>query len=422
MPLQLPKGFTAIKDATEAKTTVNLIGIVVSFDSPKTTKGKDLALDFTIQDDFTSGDVGGQSSITCRFFRPTQDKFPKISGVGDVVILRKFELQQYSFRMDAIGSRLSHMLVFPSSRIPVPELSQPFQAGSQKLPHASTGGIPPTIPEQMAVVHLKHASTGAAPQVQQHAATSVSKARTARRKGLVKDLELGNFYDVCVQIVNIYYYQMGGQVDLKVTDYTPNEQMFYYADPDQEKDWLVKGKPWKGPFGYLTLNVTLYGTNAEWVQENLADGDYVFIRNMRVKLSDRGKLEGALFDDKLNPSQVDIRHLQNAAEIEAIDKRREEYEEKRATKTAFELLQNEPKKSSAKTSSEKRKAKKEKLRAEKEAELAELEKNQREWEINRSGVNAYGKISSASLFFLLKAFSHWCLSSDETFDNLGHHT
>lgn len=422
MPLQLPNGFTAIKDATEAKSTVSLIGVLVSLEFPKATRGKDLALDFTIQDDFTSGEVGGESSITCRLFRPSEDKFPKISGIGDVVILRKWQLQQYQFRMDAVGSRTSHMVVFPSNRIPVPELSEAFQAGSQKLPHALTGGSPPTIPEQMAVIHLKHASSGAAPQVKQHATISASKAKTARKKSLIKDLQLDTFYDVCAQVVNIYYYQLGDRVDLKVTDYTPNEQMFYYPDPDLEKDFPVGDRPWNGPFGYMVLNITVYGANATWVRENLGQDDFVFVRNMRVKLATNGKLEGALHEDKMNGSKVDVLLLKNEGEIKAINKRREEYEMKRENKTAFQALQNEPKHPSAKSAREKREAKKLKQRADKLAEVEELERAEREREKGRGGINTNGKIAPASFSSILTSLSHRRFPPYETVHNLRDHT
>ena len=421
MPLELPKGFTAIKDATQVGATVNLIGVLVSFEPLKKTRGTDFTLDFTIQDDFTSCDVGGQSSIGCRLFRRTEDKFPKISGVGDVIILRGFILQEFKLRVDAVGYNKfsTNMHVFPSSRIPIPALSQAFQAGSQKLPHASTGGIPPTIPEQMAVIDLKHASTGAAQQVQQHAAMGTTKSRTTRKVSLIKDLQFETFYDVRAQVVNIYYHQMGGQVDLKVTDYTPNENMFYYADPDKEESYLVTDRHWKGPYGFLTLNVTLYGENANWVRENLGNGDYIFIRNMRAKLSSASKLEGVLHEDRENAARVDIRHLQNAAEIKEIDKRREEYEQKRGYKTAFQALQNEPKNTSGKTAHEKKQAKKERQRAEKQAEQEELEKKSREWERTRGGVNANSKISSLSPSSILKTLSHRCFPSDKTFHYLG---
>ncbi|CAN9335836.1 unnamed protein product [Alternaria alternata] len=389
MPLELPKGFTAIKDATYPTDSANLIGVLVNYDPPKPTKGTSWALDFTIQDDFAFGDVGGQSSIRCRLFRRAENKFPPISGVGDVVMLRGFKIQEFNLRMEAVGRDMydTNMLVFPSSRIPVPGLSHPFQAGSQKLPHALTGGPPPTIPEQMAVIHMKNASTGAAQQVQQHAAINTSKARTRRSVSLIKDLQIDDYYDVRAQVVNVYYYQMGGQVDLKVTDYTPNEQMYNYADPEQEQNHFASDRDWKGPYGCLTLNVTLYGANANWVRENLGNGDYVFMRNMRVKISHKGFLEGAIREDRQNPSKVDIRHMGNTTDIEEIDKRREEYEQKRGNKTAFQAMQNEPKNTLGKTSKEKRQAKRERQRVLKQAEQDELEKKQQELERTRGGVN-----------------------------------
>ncbi|KAL1797893.1 hypothetical protein ACET3X_004499 [Alternaria dauci] len=391
MPLELPKGFTAIKDATQPTDSINLIGVLVSHEPPKPTGGTSLALDFTIQDDFTSGDVGGQSSMRCRLFRRNKSNFPLISGVGDVIILRGFKLKEFRLWIEAVGSDMFqvNMLVFPSNRIPVPGMSQPFQAGSQKLPHASTGGPPPTIPEQMAVIHMKAASTGVAKQVQQHAATNASKARGRRPASLIKDLQVDKFYDVRAQVVNIYYFQMGGQVDLKVTDYTPNEQMYHYVDPEQEKDHFITDRDWKGPFGFLTLNVTLYEENANWARENIGNGDHVFIRNMRVKMSARGLLEGVLHQDRQNPSKVDIRHLTNRADLDEIGKRREEYEQKRGHRTAFQSLQNESTNTSGKTSKEKRQAKRDRQRAQKQAEQDELEKKQRDWERKRDGINTH---------------------------------
>lgn len=390
--MQLPTGFTAIKDATSVGDAVNLIGVLVSYNGPRSSKGSDHALDFTIQDDFSSGSVGGQSSISGRMFKPP-NKFPKISGPGDVVIVRRVKLSEWMGRMECLGAKYdSTMTVFPSSMIPVPDLSHAFQAGSQKLPCDSTPMAPsPTIPEQMAVISLKHASSGSKQQVQQHAATAVSKSRTARRDTLIKDLRFDVFADIRAYVVNVYRYPMGGQVDLKVTDYTENEHMFYYADPETE-DGLVADRSWKGPYGYLTLSVTLYEENANWAQENILPGDYVYIRNMRPKLSARNKLEGVVHQDRVHTSQVDIRRLQSAPDIAEIDKRREEYERKRGSKTAFEKLRSEPKKLPAKASHSKRAAKRERLRAEKEAELEELAKQAQEWELSRTGVNPNGKI------------------------------
>jgi hypothetical protein len=131
---------------------------------------------------------------------------------------------------------------------------------------------------------------------------------------------------------------------------------------------------------------------------------------MRVKTSSRGSLEGAIHEDRRNPSKVDIRHMGNTTDIEEIDKRREEYEQKRGNKTAFQAMQNEPKNTLGKTSKEKRQAKRERQRVLKQAEQDELEKKQQELERTRGGVNPNGKIPSYPSSYILSSFSHRCLS------------
>ncbi|KAI0581725.1 Telomere-binding alpha subunit central domain-containing protein [Pyrenophora tritici-repentis] len=386
--MPLPNGFTAIKDITNVDSLVSIIGVLVSYGEPKSTRGTDFSLDFTLQDDFSSGSIGDQSTISCRIFRP-KDRFPKISGIGDVIIIRKFNVKDWQGHIECIGYKTVAMIVFPGAKIPSPSQRQPYQCGKQKLMCDSTGiGQPPTIAEQMAVIDLKAASTGVSEQLQQHATITASKLKSSRKLCLVKDLQFNTFYDVCVQIVHIYWHFGGGQVDMKVTDYTPNEHMHYFPDPEEGTTWNhLSDKGFKGPYGYLTLSVTLYESNAAWVQENAAVGDYVYLRNMHVRMSTAGRLEGVVHQDKDRPNQVDIRQLKSAPEIEAIDKRRQEYEKKRGVKTAFEVMQNPPSNPKAKTAKEKRQAKKEIQKAEKEAELQEIAEKQREWELQQSSIN-----------------------------------
>jgi protection-of-telomeres protein 1 len=397
--MPLPSGFTAIKGCTEFGPPYSTIAVLVSYKEPFKTGGSDWALDFTIQDDFTSGSVGGDSSISCRLFRPEGDNFPKIAGVGDVVILRKFKLQRWKYRLDLIGDRsFAGMIVFPGNMIPVPELSQAFQAGSQKLPCDITARTPEATPaEQMAAIHMKHASSGSEPQVQQHAAIMTVKATASKKRSLIKDLELNRYYEIRVQVVNVYYHPMASQVDLKVTDYTENRDLFYYGDPDKDEGWEVTNKQWKGPFGYLTMSVTLFDENASWARVNVAEGDFVYIRNLHIKMSPANKLEGRLHGDRQNPNHVDIRKLKNSSDMEEIKERREAYETQRGNKTTFQAIQNAPKKSSGKASHDRKQAKRERQRAEKEAEQQELEQKAREWEVSRSGVNANSEINQTLL-------------------------
>jgi len=392
--MPLPNGFTAIKDAKGNGDIVNLLGVVVSHKEPKPSRGTDWTLEFELQDDFTSGLVGNQSSIRCRMFRSGRDKLPKISGIGDIVLLRRFKLNAWNQRVDCVSDSKSWsgVLVFPSNKIPIPELSQAYQLGNQRLPYdAARGTDDATTQEQMAVIHLKHAASGSVQQVQQHVATTSFKATTRDKLSLIKNLDFSRFYDVRALVLNSYYHN-GGEMELKVTDYTTNTNLFWYIDPAEATDYMVANKQWTGPYGQLTLSVMLWGNNAAWARENVSVGDYVFLRNMRTKMSRANHLEGALHEDREDRNKVDIRKLTNQSDIAEIDQRRQAYEKTRASKSALQILQSAPREPAAQKGSKKAEKKK-RARELKEAEQKELAKMAEQWQAARSGINANGKSS-----------------------------
>lgn len=384
-----PNGFTAISDATNTGVVVSLLGIIVSISAPRKTRGLDHMLEFSIQDDFTTGSVGSNASIGCRLFRRNISDFPKCA-VGDVALLRDFELQGWGLRVDAIWKMRSGVLVFPASGIPVPELSQGIQAGSDKLKYSHiTNTKAPTMPEQMAAIHLKHAASASLPQVKQYAATVPTGPKIRDKSAHIKDLEFSQFYDVRAQVVNTYYNNFG-TVALKVTDYTENKDLYLYVDPDDE-DYAFQNHSWKGPYGQYTIDVLLYGNNANWARDNVAIGDYVLLRNMHTKMSQMNKLEGVLHDDREKPNNIDIRKLMVAKDIKEIDERRKKYEDMRIKKSAFEELQNEPKNPSAKASAKRKAEKKARQRAAKEQEQKELEEKAEDRAAAKSGLNTNSK-------------------------------
>ncbi|KAH9877896.1 hypothetical protein J1614_003113 [Plenodomus biglobosus] len=380
-----PVGFTAIKDARGPQAKVNLIGVIVDFKAPRLSRGTDHSLEFTLQDEF-DGLTGGSSTIICRIFRPLH-KLPKISRTGDIMILRKFKLTAWGPRIDCIADSQSYCdtLIFPKHRIPIPQLSQAYQLGNQRLYYEATyGSDEPTTEEQMAVINMSAAASASAHPVKQRTAASSSFASVAPQKlQLIKDLDPDRFYDVRAQVLNIYYTNIG-TVELKVTDYTENENLFYYADPKSDDAYLVQHRNWTGPYGKFTLSVALYESNAAWARENVAVGDYVFLRNMRVKLSPANKLEGVLHQDRLRPTQVDIRRLLNTSDIAGIDARRKAYEEKNGQKSALEVLKDVPTEPIAK---HKKVEKRKKQQEQKDAETRELVEKQAKIEAERNGIN-----------------------------------
>lgn len=381
-----PNGITAINDCKVKGTIVSLLGVIVSISPPRKTRGTDWVLDIAIQDDFTTGAIGSDSTIKCRLFRPGPDKFPKDMSVGDVALLRDFKLNEWNLRCDAVWAARSGVLIFPATGIPIPALSQAYQAGTKNLPYTATFGVrDPTAQEQMAVIRLKQGASGFVQQVKQYATTKAIAAPARNKLALIKDMVFDKFYDVRVQVVNIFWTNHE-TVDLKVTDYTENNLLFRYVHPDDE-DYVYQRMDWKGPYGQYTINVLLYGSNAQWARDNAAVGEFVFLKNMRTKMSPTNKLEGVLHDDRQRPNQIDIRKLINTSDIEGICQRRRTYENSRKKKSAFEELQPAPNNPLAKSTKSKRAEKKAKQRMQKEQEQKEIAQQAEEWEAKRSGNN-----------------------------------
>ena len=380
-------GFTPVKQAQAMapRTVCSFMGVVVSLQDARKSRGTDWVLDFTIQDDFSAGSVGGSSSMECRVFKPSQHNLPKIAGVGDIVILRSFKLNPWKERMDCISQPFSGVLVFPADKIPVPELSQAYLLGTQRLQyHQTHGAKEPTIPEQKAVLKLKHSSSGSAQDMRQHAAIASFNTSNRRKEALIQDLAFDKFYDVKAEVVNTYYTNLG-TVELKVTDYTANKHLYEYVDPEVDRE-LAFRHDWRGPFGQVTMNVLLWEPHAAWARGNIRNGDFILLRNMRTKQSPQKFLEGALHGDKQMPDQIDVRKLFDDSAINEIKERRDAYEHRRSERGTVHLV-NAPKKPSAKASAKKKAEKKERQRLQKAAEVKELVQKQETWDAQRTGLN-----------------------------------
>lgn len=421
--MSLPPGFTAIKDTKESKTAVSLIGVIVACQEPRKSKGTDWVCDITIQDDFTSDDATITSTIGCRIFRPRPELFPKISGLGDVAIIRNFRIDTWGLQTScvyAVALR-SGVLVFPAAQIPKPNLSQAYLQGSQQLPHSAISGTKEPSPlEQHAVILLKSSAPDLVQQVQQQHGPTFSVTPAKRdRLSLIKDLNFDSYHDIRAQVVNIYRNNFGN-VEMKVTDYTSNDALYLYPELDDPMNWNPD-KTFTGPYGQLTLSVILYGNNAVFTTDHLARGDYVFLRNVHTKISPAGKLEGALHEDRQYPNHIDVKRLLNDSDIDEIKAREEAYEQKRAKKDAFEELDNGPKKPSAKASAKKKAEKRARLKLQKQEEQKDIAEKAERWEAQKTGVNLNSKTRAASSAINTNDSSTGGLSRDTDVDYIGHH-
>lgn len=399
--MALPKGFTAIKDVVSAGETVSMIGVLIQYKEPYRSRGDDWVLDFSIQDEFaTTTSVGGKSSFRCRVFRREKSRLPSNQNVGDLVLVRDITTSRYNNNIQGVSSARAQtaILFFPAAVIPNPGLSTGYGlGGEQKLSFCGTWGArEPSAAEQLAIIKLKAKSASSTNAILHHA-TTVSNAPSLRRdkRALIQDVVVGNYYNLITEVVKSYSAGLG-TLDLYVTDYTVNKDLFLYDDPMfAGEDGFRSSSQWKGPPGQITMQIRLWDPHASYAQENIREGDYISLTDVHIKLSQADKLEGALHQDQRYYEKIKVRKITYAQQYEELEKRKKDYlynyELKQAKQHIAAKDANVAKRASAK-SARKKEEKKEKER-QKAKEQQALEKKVQEQEVARAGINRHGKFS-----------------------------
>ncbi|KAK3708552.1 hypothetical protein LTR37_011447 [Vermiconidia calcicola] len=417
---------TAFVDLATAQRTVNdsfvnIIGIVVDIQHPTVTKTGQTMFTFKLLDETLSNSLYGSQGLTVRFFRESTQNLPQIRDRGDIVLLRDIKMSSFNQQPMALSNYGTRTLVFPGASIPEPT----WQIAYNDKKRIECLGVPLDVSsvrleEQSYVIQLKHdmqsclanlgpprtAPTGpAAMRQQQNAPAYPTLARkrpgadlptTAPKKlkqtsfgpkfKTVHDLQHRDFADILGQVVKKFATPYGS-CELYVTDYTQNNQMFYYAPPEEKNDLVRDGdeygynggpakKTWPGPYGWLVLKVNVKNPHAAYVNREVNEGDFVLLQNVKMKMKAEGvaKLEGDMWPDDLDDQRVKVRKIKtmDLPELIAIRERKERYWRARNAKIGASEQQEGKKKS---TRAEKKKRKKA-LEAEKSAAASDQDGKQ----------------------------------------------
>lgn len=338
----VPSGFVDLFAASSRLSTqVDVIGVVTDIMPPSRSKGTDWICTFSIADSTFGGDY--DQGLKIRFFKPTESELPKIQGTGDVIVLRSMKITQWSGTTMAISNRHSTWTIFPASSIPERAPSNNIQLKHIKEARATIPSPeimlyatclcnardrssfsepiskPQTLPQAM--------SANTSPS----AANSITPAPHSRRDkfSLIKDVVIDVFYDVVGQVVKIF--PSNGCVELYITDYTSNNLLYNYEWGQDDSEAISRDgddygyvprassrRQWPGPFGKMTMTVTLWPPHSYFANGNVKELDFVHLRNMRVKNNKDVKMEGSLHSDKLWPDRVDVMILKDNREDDRV--------------------------------------------------------------------------------------------------------
>lgn len=342
MEAAVPSGFTDLyKASNRHNADLNLMGVVTDFLQPSRSRGTDWMCTFTIADSTLGVDGDG---LKVRFFRPTQTELPCIKGTGDVVVLRNVKVKQWSGMTIALPSWGSSWIVFPADTIPTKAPSSHVLLTHLKDTRAPAASISESL-YAIALCNSQDRNRFTAP-VESNALPiptcsslekpSSSIAPVQRQKfSLIENVAIDSFYDLVGQVVKLY--PNNGRTELYITDYTSNTLLYAYEWGREGEASSRDGDPygyaprasnkWRGPFGKMTLTVTLWPPHSHFAHSDVKEDDFVSLRNVRIKYSADSKVEGVLHTDRRYPDRIDITVLKDHQDdrVKDVLRRKREY-------------------------------------------------------------------------------------------------
>lgn len=318
MASKTPSGFVDISSAiAEPNREINVIGVIRDMMPASKSRGLDWMCTFTIADD--KCDQG----LKVRIFRSMESELPKIHSIGDVVILRNLKIMEWSGMSVGTSSYNTTWIVFPADSIPTKAPLNFDQLKHSKHPRAGPC-LGPQIQYAILLRYSKQWSEATPPtampkQVPNGSPPQRNSSSAQVRKDKfsdIKDVENAKFYDLVGQVIKIY--PSCNDVELSITDYTPNILLHNYEwggggqggekyrEGDEYNYLSRSSKNWPGPFGKLTMMVSLMPPHSYFATSNIKENDFVFLRNVRIKQSSSGTLQGSLWQDAMYPDRVDV--------------------------------------------------------------------------------------------------------------------
>ncbi|CZS94473.1 uncharacterized protein RCO7_10094 [Rhynchosporium graminicola] len=347
--LALPPGFKTIMEIRDLphdqlvrKVLVSLVGIVKDFQPPMQTSGTDFKCTIELIDHSIQHENYGIKFV---IFWPEQ-AMPRISGPGDVVLLRNVKAQMYSGTVSFITTFPTECHVLSAS-----EFSEPSFAASKARWRSFPPKfkVPSLVETEYAVWAKGHASEFDLPSDHEFHERSFQAMKINDKFSLLRDVKPEKFYNILGQVIRVH--DRMDVLSVYLSDYTANSEFYNNAwcpggPPSEGQDGDVYGytkpmtkdsKDWPGPFGKMSIQLNLYDEHAEFVREHVKIDQWVLLSNVHVKYGKMGGLlEGYLrgdrqrFDGKIQVQIMKRSEIPNGDDPRWIDglRRKREYEKK----------------------------------------------------------------------------------------------
>ncbi|OOQ84938.1 hypothetical protein PEBR_28340 [Penicillium brasilianum] len=313
-----------ITTACSRRGYLNTVGVVVDVLPPCRTKGSSVCVTFTLKDcHFDQPSWYG--GLKVKYFNDSMDALPN-AQLNDVVLLRKIRINMFNDKPTGVASQhdLVQWAIFRSE--PDPSSSPSITTGPVPFPLKS-------LEKQAALMLLDKTATGtpatmgqparqeAVPQPSQVVQASMT---TANKKSglpleLIQDVQPGPFVQILGQVVKTKTYDSEKCI-MYLTDYTSNGSLMDIKKDDEDEmgtegdtyDYLSRRmKNWPGPWGKMTIQVTLWEPHATFARTHVKDGQLVLLTYTRIKHGYNGGIEAAVHQDKQFSNKIHLQIISN---------------------------------------------------------------------------------------------------------------
>ncbi|KAI9760897.1 MAG: TRAPP subunit trs31 [Chaenotheca gracillima] len=337
-----PPGFVSLEAAlTKPDQTLNVMGVVVDFMPPTSTRGTDFQSSFRL---FDRSLRGCNVDLKVKFFKPSLKDLPCVEKCGDVVALYNIKVKNYHREELILSNRTSEWAVFPANAIP-----KELPPGNPGLRPISNQGLgTPSLAEQLYAISLCNTQDRTeCPVLQKDDAprtlVQLSAPAPRRKFALLQDVEVDSYYNLVGQVIKVWPAR-DNRCELYVTDYTSNDLFFKYewgrkgtemgSDAGESfgaGDLSGRSDDWPGPFGRMTLQVTLWDIHAYHAQVHVKEQSFVYLKNVKIKFGQDGaalRYEGIIYKDRDYPDRIGvsvIKDLDSSVQIQEVLERKEAY-------------------------------------------------------------------------------------------------
>jgi len=345
-PPKIPPNYVDLLSAYENLGKLqNVIGVCVDFLSAKKTRKTDYTASFTLHDPTWDRDGG----MEFRFFREKEGDLPQIENQGDVVILRNVKTTDWNGRI-GLSSHGSEWIVLPKDAMSgtLDELKAAARCLRKSVENAPTPTLSPRELQYARYISGEEDptqwSTSCNVPTHIYVGNDGAGAIALKQKFTeIKDIQppygkRGIFVELLGEVVKIF--SKGDRTELYITDYTSNPQLYNYTygcdedgqDGDEFGYIQHKVKSWPGPWGTMTMDVTLWDANHSYATDNVKVGALVYLRNVHIGMGkDSRKMEGKCHGERGHPTRVNVKRMKANSDDELVRNllsRKQEYEAK----------------------------------------------------------------------------------------------